>query len=112
MAIWGWLIGYVVLFALLHVIVYYVYVRYGRNGDGRSPSTALVDGDAAGPRYSMRDRYAERVEDAGTDAADSRRGTGLDVDSEETIQCPHCGAVNAADQPFTYCRQCISALRR
>ena len=103
MELWGWLVGYVILFALFHLVLYYVYVR--RNDDDGSPSPSLVDGNRHGPRYaSSPDRYPGPADDV-----DAER----DVDPDgETVRCPHCGVRNEADRTFTYCWNCISTLRQ
>ena len=107
MELWGWLIGYVVLFALLHLILYYVYVR--RDGDGdRSQAPSFADPNRASSQSPPGpDHYPRAPDDAGDyEDADDRELDG------ETVRCPHCGATNAADQTFTYCWRCISALRQ
>lgn len=109
MELWGWLIGYVVLFALLHLLLYYYYVR--REGDDRSSTPSITDGNYTGTRYASRpDRYP-----GATDDTDAEPDPNRDRDREfegETIDCPHCGARNESDQTFTYCWNCISTLRR
>jgi len=64
MALWGWLIGYVVLFALLHLLLYYIYAR-GDDDDGeRTPSFA--DPNRASVRSSPgSDRYPRATDDIG-----------------------------------------------
>ena len=112
MELWGWLIGYVVLFALLHLLLYYVYVR--RSDDSDRPQTpSLADPNRAssqsprGPDPEP-DHYPRAPDDVGDyDEPDER----TDLEGE-TIRCPHCGATNAADQTFTYCWRCISTLRQ
>ncbi|GAB7121002.1 hypothetical protein JCM9743_34720 [Natrinema sp. JCM 9743] len=109
MELWGWLIGYVVLFALLHLLLYYLYVRRD-DGDGeRTPS--LADPNRASMRSSAGpDRFPRASDDIGdADQVDEDREPDFDG---ETIRCPHCGARNEADQTFTYCWNCISGLRQ
>ncbi|THE65093.1 hypothetical protein D8Y22_07660 [Salinadaptatus halalkaliphilus] len=107
MELWGWLIGYVVLFALLHLVLYYVYVRGEESDSAGTPSFA--DPNRAQSHSSPEpDRYPRTGDEVGD------RGP-TDDDREfdgETIRCPHCGARNAADQTYTYCWHCISTLRR
>ncbi|WP_247002622.1 DUF7577 domain-containing protein [Halosolutus gelatinilyticus] len=109
MELWGWLIGYVVLFALLHVVLYYVYVR---REDGESPSPpSFADPDRASSYSSPGpDRYPRATDDA-RDVEPEGRASALELEGE-TIRCPHCGVRNAADQTFTYCWNCVSALRQ
>ncbi|WP_226004390.1 DUF7577 domain-containing protein [Natrinema salinisoli] len=109
MELWGWLVGYIALFALLHLLLYYLYARRD-DGDGdRTPSFA--DPNRASMRSSPGpDRYPR----GGDDIRDADQA---DVDREleftgETVRCPHCGARNEADQTFTYCWNCISGLRQ
>ncbi|PCR92421.1 DUF7577 domain-containing protein [Natrinema ejinorense] len=109
MELWGWLIGYVVLFALLHLLLYYLYVRRGDEESERTPSLADPNRtrmqSAPGP-----DRYPRRGDDFGdVDRVDDDREPEFDG---KTTRCPHCGARNEADQTFTYCWNCISGLRR
>ncbi|PGF18300.1 hypothetical protein CP556_09685 [Natrinema sp. CBA1119] len=109
MALWGWLIGYVVLFALLHLLLYYIYAR-GDDDDGeRTPSFA--DPNRASVRSSPgSDRYPRATDDIG-DTDPEYADPDLEIEGE-TIRCPHCGAPNEADQTFTYCWNCISGLRQ
>lgn len=110
MELWGWLIGYIALFALLHLLLYYLYARRD-DGDGeRAPSFA--DPNRASMRSSPGpDRYPRAADDIGDVDEPDEHDRGLEFDGE-TIRCPHCGARNASDQPFTYCWNCISALRQ
>ncbi|RQG89106.1 hypothetical protein EA462_12090 [Natrarchaeobius halalkaliphilus] len=108
MELWGWLIGYVVLFALLHLILYVVYAR--RNDGETTGSPSFADPNRARSRTSPEpDRYSrvrDEIGDHAPDAPDDDR----ELDGE-TVRCPHCGATNAADQTFTYCWHCVSTLR-
>lgn len=175
MELWGWLVGYAVLFALLHLVLYYYYVRRG-DGD-RSSTPPLTDGNLTGARSGSRpERYrggrehadpegrhdsrrqsdadgrhdrdrrsgSEGARDRGRRSdADDRRDSTHPLEDEsirelgeesppgsneksapgpgdqsdfrpdgETIECPHCQVPNAADRTYTYCWNCISALRR
>ncbi|MFC6716628.1 hypothetical protein ACFQGT_01960 [Natrialbaceae archaeon GCM10025810] len=105
MELWGWLVGYVVLFALLHVLLYYFYVR--RTGDDRTAQAALAGPDRLGAHTTSSDRFTRSDEVGDPEELEER----LEFDGE-TITCPHCGARNEADPTFTYCWNCISALRR
>ena len=111
MELWGWLVGYVILFALFHLVLYYVYIR--RESDDRSPSPSFADGNRASVRYSSSpDRYPRSPEDVDADPdVEADTDVSLEFDGE-TIRCPHCGVHNEADQTFTYCWNCISTLRR
>ncbi|MFC4988222.1 MULTISPECIES: DUF7577 domain-containing protein [Saliphagus] len=97
MELWGWIAGYAVLFALLQAVLYY---RYVYRGDG--PSTALPEAGAA-------DRGSPPVE--GSAPGDDREPE-PEPDDGETMHCPHCGGPNEIDPSFTYCRHCVSSLRR
>lgn len=110
---WGWLIGYVIVFALLHLLLYYVYVRRADGDEARSPSLADPN---RGPSHASRhaDRYTGNTDGSGdaSDAGDpSARNTDRELDGE-TMRCPHCGAQNVADQTYTYCWNCVTTLRR
>ena len=108
MELWGWLIGYVALFALLHLLLYYLYVRRDDGDNDRAPSFA--DPDHASVRSSPGpERYPRATDDVGEADVDLDRDHEVDG---ETTDCPHCGAPNEADQTFTYCWHCVSSLRR
>ncbi|AGB37999.1 DUF7577 domain-containing protein [Natronococcus occultus] len=105
MELWGWLAGYVVLFALLHLLLYYVYVR--REDDGvQSPSVA-----DPGRNQSRSSPGSEQYSSAPDGVGDDDPEASSETDGE-TIRCPHCGARNDADQTFTYCWNCVSSLRQ
>ncbi|ELY61361.1 hypothetical protein C491_00847 [Natronococcus amylolyticus DSM 10524] len=107
MELWGWLVGYVVLFALLHLLLYYVYVRR-EDGDGvQSPSVA-----DPGRGQSHSSPGSDGYHSASDGVGDTDDGeVDADIDGE-TIRCPHCGTRNDADQTFTYCWNCVSGLRQ
>ncbi|APW97478.1 hypothetical protein CHINAEXTREME_06700 [Halobiforma lacisalsi AJ5] len=107
MELWGWLIGYLVLFALLHLILYYVYVRRDGDGDGAGTPSFADPNRASSPSSPGPDSYPSSREVDEFDAPDEDR----DLEGE-TIRCPHCGAHNASDQAYTYCWHCVSTLRR
>jgi len=108
MAIWGWLIGYVALFALLHLLLYYLYVRRDDGENDRAPSFA--DPNHASVRSpSSPEHYRQATDEAGEVDADHDRDREVDG---ETVTCPHCGALNESEQAFTYCWRCASGLRR
>ncbi|MFP9193270.1 DUF7577 domain-containing protein [Natronosalvus vescus] len=104
MSLWGWLIGYIVLFAVLHLVLYYAYVR--QNGETTLPS--VTDGEHTGFQSAPRaDTYRTHRGDGG----ESVDVDDLDISGESTT-CPHCGAPNEHDQVYTYCRVCVSPLRQ
>lgn len=108
MEIWGWLIGYVILFALLHLVLYYFYAQ--RSDDNGSPRRSVTDrnGAKAPSRYSSSpDSHPGRADDFENEP----EATGLESETE-TVRCPHCGTRNEADRTFTYCWNCVSTLRR
>ena len=103
MAPWEWLIGYVVLFALLHVLLYYAYVR--RNGStGTTASASYHEGDGA-PLHS-----APRVDGYSQQGVEEPPPP-PDIDGDP-LTCRHCGAANERDPTFTYCRICVSPLEQ
>ncbi|MFD1563295.1 hypothetical protein ACFR99_07025 [Haloarchaeobius amylolyticus] len=108
MELWGWLIGYVALFALLHLLLYYLYVRRDDGENERTPSFA--DPNHTSLRSSSSpDRYPRATDEVGDVDRDYDHDREFDG---ETIRCPHCGAPNEADQAFTYCWHCVSGLQR
>ncbi|ARS90110.1 DUF7577 domain-containing protein [Natrarchaeobaculum aegyptiacum] len=110
MELWGWLVAYVVLFALLHLVLYYVYVR---RSDGDSSATpSLADPDHSHSRGSP---SPDRFPPAGDRDGDLEGSEGPDEDHHVTgdsVTCPHCGATNSADPTYTYCWHCVSTLRQ
>ncbi|MFP8952882.1 hypothetical protein ACLI4Z_07920 [Natrialbaceae archaeon A-arb3/5] len=107
MELWGWLIGYVVLFALLHLVLYYVYIRRNDGDNASSPSFADPDRPSSrAPRGP--DRFPPSSEDSDSVDTSSRE---RDIDGK-TVRCPHCGARNSADQTYTYCWRCVTTLRQ
>ncbi|MDQ2050618.1 hypothetical protein RBH26_08970 [Natronolimnohabitans sp. A-GB9] len=109
MELWGWLIGYVVLFALLHLVLYYVYVRGDDSESAGSPSFA--DPNRASSRTAPGPERYPRAPDDVDDPEALEEDHDVEFD-DETIRCPHCGVRNEADQTFTYCWNCISTLRQ
>ncbi|ELY47583.1 DUF7577 domain-containing protein [Natronorubrum sulfidifaciens] len=106
MELWGWLVGYVLLFALLHLLLYVFYAR----GDDDVGSPSFVEPNHTSPRTSAgSDRYPGSADDVDPD--DETDDNDLEFDGE-TMRCPHCGVRNEADQTFTYCWNCISSLRQ
>jgi hypothetical protein len=103
MELWGWLVGYVLLFALLHLLLYYVYARRDEGERVQSPPVTDPGRAQSGASFGP-DQYA-------TDGDGSTERDGGAIDGE-SIRCPHCGTHNEADQTFTYCWSCISALRQ
>ena len=101
MELWGWLIGYVVLFALLHLVLYYVYVRRNDEGVQTSPFGDRNYSGSSSPSHV--DRYPERSDDGRPD----RPRPDIEGDA---VRCAHCGVDNEPDQTFTYCWNCITPL--
>ncbi|OVE85268.1 DUF7577 domain-containing protein [Natronolimnobius baerhuensis] len=115
MELWGWLIGYVLLFACLHLGLYYVYVRReSDHGDAtdQSQTPSLTDPNRMQSQTAPRaDRYPPRPEEYGDRDEPDESAPDRSLEGE-TIRCPHCGATNAADPTYTYCWRCISMLRQ
>lgn len=116
MDMWGWLIGYAVLFAILHLVLYYAYVRRD-GGTGTGYFSSSGDGDhptlQSSPRIDGYQTYQGGDEREGLEADEPDSGEAdphFEADGE-TTDCPHCGSPNEADPTYTYCRICISPLR-
>ncbi|WP_247730239.1 DUF7577 domain-containing protein [Halovivax limisalsi] len=102
MELWGWLAGYVLLFALLHLALFYYYSR--QESDDRRPARALDDGPLSNVRYGAPvDRSHTGAERADPSEFD------LEIEGE-AVECPRCGAPNESDSTYTYCWNCISTL--
>ncbi len=106
MELWGWLVGYVALFALLHVVLYYVSARRDEEDDG-GDSRPVTDSSHATARFAPGPDSYPQSSEYDVDPPDHSH----DIDGE-SIRCPHCGVENAADSTFTYCWHCLSTLRR
>lgn len=89
MEAWVWLAAYLVGFALLQLYLY----RHFSEGES-SP-----DGESS-PEPGFR-----RLEQS------SARAEATEVPDSDKRQCKHCGTLNAADAPYTYCRECAQPMR-
>ena len=109
MGLWRWLVGYVLLFALIHLLLYYFYVRGGNDQSTTSPFT---ERNRTSPySFSAREGYSNQHEEY-DDRSESEPAERHHEPAGDTIRCPHCGARNASDQTYTYCWNCVSTLRR
>ncbi|MCU4927070.1 hypothetical protein OB905_13960 [Halobacteria archaeon AArc-dxtr1] len=104
MEIWGWLIGYAVLFALLHLGLYYVYVRRSDDEHQGTPALSSPKQASPDPSKSGGSHHTGRFSDPG-----EFEGS-LEFDGE-TIECGYCGARNESDPVFDRCWNCVSTLR-
>jgi hypothetical protein len=97
METWGWIIVYLVGFALFQLLL----LRYF--ADGRTFSGAsLGSSEASSPGSVDPGQHAPEVTgDAQQDGRDEDGG----------VHCPQCGAYNADEQTFTYCQKCLTQLR-
>jgi hypothetical protein len=89
MEAWAWLVAYLIGFALLQLVLY----RYFQRGE------STHDAEAREPGYK-RLEGAAAPSDIDADAGD-----------EDTVVCQQCGAPNARDGMFSYCRECAEPLR-
>ncbi|MFC3959002.1 DUF7577 domain-containing protein [Halovivax cerinus] len=105
MELWGWLVGYVLLFALLHALLYVYYVR--RNGDDQPASPSVADRTLTGVSYgSPIDDHHLAQSDERYDDPDEYA---VEVDGDVHL-CRTCGAPNDGDTTYTYCWNCLSTL--
>lgn len=88
MDVWGWVVLYVLLFALLQFLLY----RYLRDEEHTPMQSAPASFDPTG--------LEDRIDDVPDDAQ-------LDGDNDHS-KCAHCGAVNGTG--YTYCRNCVNPL--
>ena len=105
MELWGWLAGYVLLFALLPVALYYYYVRQ-ETDEGRA-APPVADGALTDLRYGTPiDDRSQRGVDEPVDDPDA-----YDIDLDgEILECRSCGAPNESESTYTYCWNCLSTL--
>ncbi|WP_323190985.1 hypothetical protein [Halostella sp. PRR32] len=98
-----WALIYVVSFALLHLAIYYYYLRGEQGDDSANPSFSGENGGDYSPRKPVpRDRR-----DAPQDLHDAGRSEQDDVDGR---RCPHCGTINESNPTYTYCYECVKRL--
>lgn len=108
---WGWLVGYLLLFVLLHAVLYLVYVRQA--GTKERPTSSITEGSHSHPGSPPSEGYARRPDSR---AERSRYGDPSALEATmtfdgPTVTCRQCGATNEADGSYTYCWHCISGLR-
>lgn len=87
MELWGWLIAYLIGFALLQLYLYRYFID-GRSTDSTESTTPRFEGGAA------------TIEQA--DGTTGRPET----KSDDVVSCTQCGGYNANDATFTYCKHC------
>lgn len=90
----GWLVAYVVGFGLVQLLLY----RYIQRDDA-SPDSAP----------GSVDQSARRSFDQ--PASDARDGDENGAETEDGVQCRHCGTVNEYEQSFAYCKECVRPLQ-
>ncbi|WP_123536618.1 DUF7577 domain-containing protein [Halosimplex salinum] len=94
---WGWIIVYLVGFTLFQLLL----VRYF--SDDRTLGGVSLESNEASPPQSG---------DPGRSVRESHLVASDDADEEvDGVRCPQCGAANADEQNFTYCRKCLAQLR-
>jgi ribosomal protein L40E len=92
MGVWGWIVLYVLLFALLQLLIY----RYLRS-----------DEDAPLFRSTPPNRETTPVEETPIEEVREFEERRRSDDSSVTV-CPRCGVEN--DTGYTYCRNCVSPM--
>jgi hypothetical protein len=96
MSAWEFVVVYLAAFVLLQLVVY----RYlsGQGGeDSRAAFTDPPNADrGAGPERDPEGRTQRAVQEP--------------EDREAVRRCPHCGATNDPDGPYTFCHNCASRL--
>lgn len=125
MSIWALVAAYLAIFVLLQVVVY----RYlQRNDDGTAATWGQLPNAEVGPRRdrsvdpeqsldSERSASPERSDDPSPDL--DRESPDVDrfddphanVDGGTRL-CPNCGARNASERVYVFCRQCAGPLGR
>lgn len=122
MSVWVLVAAYLVIFVLLQVAVY----RYVRGDDegstpawGQLPNAEAgprrdrpVDSERPGDRGSDVDRFEESPQDLDRfDETDAEQYAHANVEGS-TRRCPNCGARNASERVFVFCRRCAGPLGR
>jgi ribosomal protein S14 len=100
--IWGWILGYAILFAVVQLAIYAYYVR---RGDARPGASAIGEPDD----YS---RVGDRVKGDPLVEKDIGDATPPDQapNQDDARACPHCGTVNDTTSTIKYCRHCTRSL--
>jgi hypothetical protein len=93
MSVWGWLVAYVVGFALLQLLLYRYFSDDHTTYDGASPDA--------------RETSTEGHPAAGQDPLAPRPPT----EPGDTLVCRHCGAPNEREGSYTFCRRCVQPLQ-
>lgn len=96
MEAWVWILVYLVGFTLFQLLLFR-YFSDGQAFDGVS----VGSGETAGVQSLDRTRTT----------GDPPQRPGADVDADEGIRCPRCGARNEDESTFTYCSNCLTQLR-
>lgn len=84
MGVWGWIVLYVLLFALLQFLLY----RYLHDEDSTPLHSSPARLDITGLEEGASEEY--------------------DAERSDQLRCRHCGATN--ESGYRFCRNCISQL--
>jgi|AntDeeMinimDraft_5_1070356.scaffolds.fasta_scaffold00329_3 uncharacterized membrane protein YgcG len=101
----GWLVAYVLGFALVQLLLY----RYIQRDDA-SPDAAPGSIDRSARRPMEQSSARSGTGDDGGNGGNGGNG-GDGGDGEEGVHCRHCGTVNDYEQQFAYCRECVQPLQ-
>lgn len=99
METWGWIIVYLVGFALFQLLLF----RYFAD-DSSVNGASFGSSEASAPRTVDR---AQPIQEPGRQVAGERD----DDEDEDGVHCRQCGAFNDDEQTYTYCRECLAQLR-
>ena len=99
-----WALVYVVSFALLHLAIYYYYLR-GEDDDGSAHRS--LSGENGGDYPSGNPLAAENVDRNSERREFVQRAR---EDAEDGRRCPHCGTVNDSESAYTFCHNCVGRL--
>lgn len=101
MAEWLWLVGVALAITLVQILLYHRMRDQPSDDRSEHPDRLFASGDRDGHNRRASERLAPR------EADDRSATTG---DAQDGRRCPSCGAVNAADESFTYCHNCVQPL--
>jgi ribosomal protein S14 len=112
MNLWGWVIAYVVGFSLLQVLIYRYLRGRGDGGAGDSASEHAIERTTPPhERWNTEGRSTVGDPPHGADPLYASKEVGeSEAATPEGRHCPRCGALNAADGAFSYCRKCVRPL--
>lgn len=108
---WGWIVAYLVGFTLFQLLLFRYFSdgrTFGGMSLGSNEASAPGSVEQGQPVHESNGRLPSddvEVDDDG----DARAANGETTD--DGVHCHRCGAFNADEAMFRYCRECLTQLR-